>query len=246
MIDSKIQKKKKLIGASVIAVLITSMVCLIIGIICFPYSRMDMYYADMFFGCFLFVSEVIFFLVASVKSKYKFLLESSTIIFMIYSLCILGLKIVHRGFYGSFDFLHTLFVVVFAVLFLVEVIRWKYDNKLIKILMLIIGAFIFVFTVITIVYTVNMCLICLESGYGLEFWAFILVELFSEILYVVALLLFYGLYPKQNFFMRKNSYLAKKEVDIEYALEILKNKYENGQISPGEYNSAKSEIIKKM
>ncbi|MGN1434028.1 MAG: hypothetical protein ACI4XI_10045 [Ruminococcus sp.] len=246
MIDSKIQNRKKLIGASVIAVLIASMVCLIIGILCFPYSFMDIFYADMFFGCFLLVSEVIFFLVALVKSKYKFLLESSAIIFLIFSLCILGLKIFHRGFYGTFDLLRTLLLVVFAVMFLVEVIRWKYNKKIIKTVMLILGVFIFLFTVFAIIYTVNKCCICLEEGLGFGFWVFILVELFSEILYVVALLLFYELYPKQNFFMRKNSYLAKKEVDIEYALEILKEKYESGKISLEEYNRAKSEIINKM
>lgn len=244
MINSKEERQKKLISVSAIIILVISIGCQMIGLFLSMY--VSMFYYEMIFGYVLFSSEVLFLFAVLTDNKYKFLFTSSAMIYMIYNCCFLVLRIVFNGsrlFESSRSISSTIdkfLMAVFAVILFVGVIKWCFDKKSFKIIFSVISAVAFISNAI---YT---------SIVSVDTWGYIILGIYhlvlfaNFILYLGALFLFYVGYPMKNIFLRKNSYLAKSDIDIEYALEILKNKYDSGKISPEEYTRAKREVLDKM
>lgn len=259
MINSKEERQKKLICVFVVIFLIASTVSRILGICISHYSDPFRAYGDIIFGCVLFFSKLLFLLAVIMRNKYKSLFISSAVFYLIYNCGILGERIVIESYtmfydiYGIINTLYEFIMIVFAVILLVGVIRWCFDKKYFKVLLSIFAAFVIIIMIINVIslYAND----AYEKFYGdtldgrryyMSYCAHCVSMIMYHLLYLGSLFLFYVGYPMKNIFLKKNSYLAKSDIDIQYALEILKSKYESGKISPEEYTRAKREVLDKM
>lgn len=120
--------------------------------------------------------------------------------------------------------------VLIAFIFIVFYKKNKPENSAAKIIMVIL------FAISVIILLICYMLIIIRINY-----------LINYLIINISLFLFFVLYPKEYIFKKpyksNGGNIVDNSFDAEYALRIIKEKYESGQISQEEYTKLKSEII---